>query len=109
MNIYRGVDRSTDGKPRYNSLPESALRQWFGESLRAARDILLEYGAHGDLRLAYTLWAGGRGLHFDTQGSAYAEIGEPRKVEIWTDFDEDVTERVWAEVARTLGIGPSAA
>jgi len=53
------------------------------------------------------LWAGGRAIHFDLQGGNHAEIGRrPLHVELWTDFDEDVTERVFAEVARALGLGP---
>jgi hypothetical protein len=60
--------------------------------------------------LAYMLWAGGRGIHFDTQGGQYAEIGpNALELELWTDFDEDVTDRVFAEVARSLGLGPRAA
>ena len=110
VNIYRGYARVQNEQPRYDSLHESMLRQRFVESVTAAREILLEYGAHGDVRLAYMLWAGGRGIHFDTQGGQYAEIGpNALALELWTDFDEDVTDRVFAEVARSLGLGPRAA
>jgi hypothetical protein len=108
--IYRGTNRPVDAEPRYSSMSELTLRRWFEQSLRAGRDLLLEYGAHGDLRLAYLLWGGkGRGINFDAQGGDYGRIDKPCRIELWTDFEEDVSDRVFAEVARALGIGPRVA
>jgi hypothetical protein len=75
----------------------------------AGRDLLLDLGAHGDLRFAYRI-GGGRSLYWSTEGRH--ELEHPIQVEDWTtlDFDEGdaaaFLDRVLAAIGRAMGVGP---
>ena len=93
----------------FDSLDESTLRANFHDAANLGRSILLSLGAHGDVRLAYRLAPGGRNVHFNVRPGAplVNEVEVAHTVETWTDFDEDVTSRVFDEVARAYGIAPT--
>ncbi len=110
--IYRGsVTRSGSDQPvdAGEWLVESQLRARFEDALRAARQILLEYGTHGDLRLAYKLVTGSREIHLDSiPNSGSHQVGNA-VFERPTSFDDEtVTSKVFAEIARLAGLGPQA-
>jgi hypothetical protein len=76
--IYRGFllrddDNQSDGHT--DTVTESELRARFEPSLRAAREILTEFGGHGDLRVAYRL-AGGHSIHFEVPMIGPRDVGE---------------------------------
>jgi hypothetical protein len=108
--VYRmaGPSRHEDRGPE--PFTESELRERFSKVLAGARNVLLDLGAHGDLRLAYTLHTSGRNMFFDEQPQKPwgRDLPHMIPVSLWTDFDEDVTDQVFAEVARASGIGPLA-
>jgi hypothetical protein len=107
--VYRGnVPRNEDEDQ--TTFTESELRGRFSEALTGARNLLLDLGAHGDLRLAYRIYPMGRNMLFDGQPEKPWARNLPHEVPVatWTDFDEDVTSRVFEELARAGGIGPLA-
>jgi hypothetical protein len=92
---------------------EAELRSQFAGALVAAREILSEYGGHGDLRLVYKVDdLAGRGLLLAEPNHRVidaAEFPEPLVVEINTGFDDETAEeRVFGEVIRAAGVGPTA-
>jgi len=108
VSIWRGYVRRTDDPRAIGALTDTELRPFFADGLRAAREILTEYGGHGDLQLVYVLDLGERGLFFDSIANLPAfEPARALVVEIDTTFD-DVTaeERVFAEILRAAGHGP---
>jgi hypothetical protein len=93
---------------RTEHLTENPRRAWFEQSLRAAREILLEYGGHGHALLSYRLLTQGRKFWFESRTNSGARDLPPEvRVELWTTLeDEPVVDRVFAELARTVGLGP---
>jgi hypothetical protein len=92
------------------SRQDTELRAWFRDRFTAAKDLLLEHGAHGDLRLVYKLdLSDTTGIYFE----AVANVGpfhrhEPIVIEIDTTFDDETAEgRVFAELLRVSGRGPT--
>lgn len=111
VGLYRGSvyrDRAED--LGHEPLVESELRRWFEQALDAAREILLGYGAHGDARLKYRLVCGDSSLYFDSRSDAGVhEMNSDLSVGLWTTLSaESLTRRVFAEIARAEGLGPSA-
>ena len=108
--VYRG--RSPEGGRVRDDLDamEGELRANFDDALRAAREVLGEFGAHGDLRLAYQVSVGGGHIHFDSVPMVgMRQIDGAPIVETWTSFeDATVTDRVFAELLRFAGLGPRA-
>lgn len=80
----------------------------FDSALVTAREILAEYGAHGDLALAYQLRPFDHQVYFDaTPNVGTRDVQGAPIVRTWTTFDEEaVGERVFAEIARVAGLGP---
>jgi hypothetical protein len=108
--IYRGR-RPEPGRVRDDlDAMEAQLRADFNDALRAAREILGEFGAHGDLRLAYQVSVGGGHIHFDSVPMVgMRQIDGAPTVETWTSFDDDtLADRVFAELLRVAGLGPRA-
>jgi hypothetical protein len=91
-------------------LEDRELRSEFTKAFAAAREILNDYGGHGDLRLAYKVDdLRGRGLMLRDRVIDAANFPEPLVVEIDTGFDDETAEeRVFAEVLRAAGVGPPA-
>jgi hypothetical protein len=89
-------------------LHEQELRAHFGEGLRAAREILVEYGGHGDLRLIYRLDLSERGIWFQSIPNLGAFTPERViDVELETSFEDESAEaRVFAVLLRAVGFGP---
>jgi hypothetical protein len=86
-------------------------RASFAPTLRmhfALREILTEYGGHGDLRLVYKLDPGDRGLSFESTPHRPAfEFSGPVIVEVDSSFDDETAlSRVFAEILRAAGLGP---
>jgi hypothetical protein len=110
MVVYRG-EMPTEHEDRgLESYTETNLRERFEQTLTGARAVLLDLGAHGDLRLAYRLYTRDREIFFNAQPQQPWGRDLPDRVPVafWTDFDEDITERLFGEVARASGIGPLA-
>jgi hypothetical protein len=59
--------RPMDMTERFGIVP------WFSAALKAGRDLLLELGAHGDLRIVFELDAGGRWIMFSSTRSIEAK------------------------------------
>jgi hypothetical protein len=109
--LYRGQHFPDGREPdRTEHLTEVQQRTWFERSLEAARHLLLELGCHGDATLLYRLQAQGRGLWFESRENVGArDLPGDLKVELSTTLEaEPVTDRVFDEVARALGLGPPA-
>jgi hypothetical protein len=90
-------------------LEEDELRSYFVDALRATREILAEYGGHGDLRLVYKLDRHGRDLRLSSGVDVASDDLADRQllVELDTTFDDNSAERrVFAEVHRAAGLGP---
>jgi hypothetical protein len=106
--ISRGYVLSTPDMRRVGALYDNELRGYFEKALKAGRDILADYGAHGDLRLLYELDLGERGLHFESIANVAAStFAEAIIVEVDTTFDDDtVAARVFGEIRRAAGFGP---
>jgi hypothetical protein len=106
--ISRGYHTSTEDSRRLGALDDNELRPFFANALRAAREILTEYGGHGDLRLVYRLDVGERGLHFESiPNIGVWKLAEPLLVEVDTTFEDDSVEAwVFAELLRAAGLGP---
>jgi hypothetical protein len=113
--IVRGYDADAE---RTAPGPHEAaeLRRSFAESLRVAREILAEYGGHGDLRLVYLPDAEGRGIRFESGVGATAPSARPwegpetLRIELDTTFDDPGVEgRVFAEILRAEGFAPDTA
>lgn len=68
----------------------------FDSALVTAREILAEYGAHGDLALAYQLRPFDHQVYFDaTPNVGTRDVQGAPIVRTWTTFDEEaVGERV---------------
>jgi hypothetical protein len=107
--LYRGF-RPVPGEPdplAFWDLHESTLRERLERALYAAREILLDCGAHGDLRFEYRLQIQGRRVIFDHRGTDAQEGGEVT-VSGWTTFEaNDVPDRVIEEIALGVGLGPT--
>jgi hypothetical protein len=84
------------------------LRPYFANALRAAREVLTEYGGHGDLRLVYRLDLREDSIWFeDIPGVGSFKPQRILAVEIDTTFDDETTDdRVFAELLRAVGYGP---
>jgi Schlafen, AlbA_2 len=108
--ISRDYVWSTNDIRALGSLEDNELRSYFADALRVAREILVEYGCHGDLRLVYKLDPQERGVSFNSIPSLGSfDFEEPLIVELDTTFDDDTAEaRVFAEVLRAAGVGPRA-
>jgi hypothetical protein len=92
------------------ALIESHLRKEQSDALNGLRNVLLDLGAHGDLRFMYQLQSHGANFHFDgrPQQPWANRLPPVFDVAFWTDFDEDVSDRLFDEIARAAGIGPTA-
>jgi hypothetical protein len=108
--MTRGFVSRGDHRNWKDSRQDTELRAWFGERFAAAKDLLLDHGAHGDLRLVYKLdLSNTTGIYFE----AIANVGafhrdEPIVIEIDTTFDDETAEaRVFAELLRVTGRGPT--
>jgi hypothetical protein len=106
---------TTDAPDRLERLTvDGELRPWLTAALRAGRDLLTEYGAHGDLQLSYRLDLTTHGVWFESvQGANTFEPGRAIGVQFdWTFDDEDgaavdrAVDRVFAELLRAVGHGP---
>jgi len=106
--IARGYVPSDNDRARSARLYDQDLRVFFAEALMGGREILTQYGGHGDLRLVYRLDLTERGVWFES----IPNIGPftPERaivVELDTAFDDDTAEsRVFAELLRAVGFGP---
>ena len=89
---------------------DDQLRPWLTTMLAAGRDILTEYGAHGDLRLVYQLDLQSRGIWFESvPGGGSFDPERVLTVELDTTFGDDETrpvDHVLAELLRAVGHGP---
>jgi hypothetical protein len=105
--IYRSYERRDPNQPASLSTRETEVRAFLGEALRAARQILLDHGAHGDLRLAFQLDPEGTRVSFETDHQI-GEIAEPVIIEFWTTFDDDpaTSDRIVAELRRAAHLAP---
>jgi hypothetical protein len=105
--VYRSV---ADEPAHPETRMESDLRSWFEHALAASRDILLEHGAHGDASLLYQLrLLDDQRLYFDSRSGVGARElpTDVVRIELETTLDADgSTERVFAEIARSAGLGP---
>ncbi len=90
------------------AVQETELRSYLTPTLAAAREILAEYGAHGDLRLLYEVDLRDRGLLLVESAQIVGdELLETLIVETETNFDDDTIEdRIVAEILRSAGVGP---
>lgn len=107
MVVHVGVPE--DERPAGLELAE--LRVWFLKTLDLARDLLLDLGAHGDLRIALRL-VGGYG-HLMYAPSRGRPLTSDATVGKWTALDPDegadaaVLDELTAELLRTVGIRPA--
>jgi hypothetical protein len=107
--IYSGhTDPQTDEGRGFEAFTESEMRQRFAVAINAARSILLDHGAHGDLRLEYHLHLNGRNVLFDEMpGQPWArDVPDRIRIAVETDFETDITGDVFAEFARAVNIAP---
>jgi hypothetical protein len=94
-----------------NNLEREELTRWLRRVLDAGRTLLLELGAHGDLRLTVIIGAPRR---IGWRATQWPDIKEEISVELWTQLDLDderaaeVVSRVEDEIGRALGLGPDA-
>jgi hypothetical protein len=110
--ISRGYVPKDRERIGLGALEDQELRSHFKATLAAAREILSEYGGHGDLRLVYRVSFRDRGLLLTASSNLIdpTVFDDPLIVEIDTTFEDDTAEeRVFAEVLRAAGIGPRAA
>lgn len=109
--VYRGeMPTERDENRGLESYTETDLRERFEQTLTGARDILLNLGAHGDVRLAYRLYTKDREVFFNAQPQLPWARNLPNliPVALWTNFDEDIAGSIFDEVARAAGFGPLA-
>jgi hypothetical protein len=106
--MYHGFTKSHEiVTDIHSSLTESKLRERFSEAFEAAREILLELGAHGDLYLVYRLTPNGRDVVFDSRPDVPSRTLNGSHSTLWTTLDAaPPLERIFAEVARAAGLGP---
>jgi hypothetical protein len=111
VSLSFGYEGRTDDPRDLGSVQDGDLRSRFRRGLAAARKLLTELGAHGDLRLIYRLTPGARGVTFDSVANVAPFVfNQAVIVELDTSFDDDdAEERVFAEVLRATGVGPRAA
>jgi hypothetical protein len=79
--------------------------QVFERDLGAALEILLEFGAHGDLKVEYKLVPPQRCMLY--LAAKPRRIGEFRFHCATTFEDEHVAERFARELTRAAGVGPA--
>lgn len=110
FRLARGY--TTDAPDRQAHLQDDEqIRPWLTEALRAGRDVLLEFGAHGDVELAYRLDLRTRGIWFRSvpeSGGAFTP-GRVLGVQFGTTLNPDdgaAVERILAELLRAVGHGP---
>lgn len=109
--VYAGHTLPQNADHRgYEAVTQSQLRESFNSALAAARNVLLDLGAHGDLRVSYRLTLAGRNILFDEIPNHPwgRDVNDPIGVARWADFEEDIAPDVFAEVARAVGIPPAA-
>lgn len=106
--VHQGHTLPEEEGRGYDGFTESELRNRFTSGLEAGRRTLLDLGAHGDARIAYRLTPAGRSVHFDVRpgNDVVQDVRGPIDVALWTDFSEDITDRVFDEIARAARIGP---
>lgn len=91
-------------------LTRDALLEWMRRTLGAAKDLLLEAGAHGDLRVVLRAH-GGYDLYWDRR---YHTVLQSIQVAGWTDVesnigrDDDLLRRFESDIGRALGSRPIA-
>jgi hypothetical protein len=87
------------------------MRQWLLGCLNRGRDLLLELGAHGDLRLAWRLKGGGEKTLMYAQQQGERITGDI-DMQTWVDLDTDeaadetMLEHLTADLLRALGVPP---
>lgn len=85
------------------------LSAWLGSKLAVGRDLLLELGAHGDVRVVVRLEAPRR---IQWTPVTHADLDADIAVETWTALDLDeprataLVSRIEAEIGRAIGVGP---
>jgi hypothetical protein len=101
---YKGIEGETQWP---DALEIEYLTQRLEHDLNAAREILLEFGAHGDLRLAYRLVPPQGGvLHLgNTQGRIPGNFVFRSAATL--DDDDQVPPRFARELTRAAGVGPA--
>jgi hypothetical protein len=107
--IYSGhTDPERDEGRGFEAFTESEMRERFTRAINAARSILLDHGAHGDLHLEYHLHLNGRNVHFDeVPDHPWARnVPDHIGIAVETDFETDITDDVFAEFARAVNIAP---
>jgi hypothetical protein len=109
--IYRGFSPEHEAAPGlHDALSEAQLRERFGGAFRAAQELLLESGAHGDVFAVYRLTPNGRRVMFTTRDDIPSlDLAEGAlHTEVWTTLDaEPPVDLVFDEVARAAGLGPA--
>jgi hypothetical protein len=109
LTAYKGIsDGADDDRDDALALSETQVRTRFNVWLSVARDVLAEYGGHGDLYLAYELVVRSRGMHFDSVANGkIVKFPRPVTVQLQTTFEAShVDARVFAEIHRAGGFGP---
>lgn len=107
VKVARGYVPQSDDPVWIGSLLDEELREHFREAQRGAREILAEYGTHGDLHVVYQLDARDRGITFQALGAARLELDDPVTISFDSTFDDDGVEgRIFAELLRAVGQGP---
>jgi len=83
------------------------------KELRAARELLLDFGAHGDVRLACTFrFRDDQNLRWNSQGLTFY-VTDPPVVERWTmleageEMDRALAASILDELARAADVGPA--
>lgn len=106
------IHRATLQEPEYAGdvgLSRDQVLGWVKPAFDAGRNLLLDLGAHGDLRFAYRI---GPGRQLNWRDNHYYEIKKPIYVDAWTTLDLDESdeaaflERVLASIGRAMGLGP---
>jgi hypothetical protein len=85
------------------------IMQWFMVNLGRGRNLTLELGGHGDLRVRARLNIEGRQLSYEPERS---ERATDMELDYWTtisypDEDDPLIVRLRAEILRAIGVRPA--
>jgi hypothetical protein len=101
--IWTGYHEEQDETRGYGHAQLADLEARLGTRLGALRDLLLDLGAHGDLRLSYRIDLDRQYLLVDGDAK---QLAAPFGFEAWVGFESDPRERFRAEILRAAGTGP---